>query len=457
VCSSDLLEEKPISFILDISDDLPNSLYGDDLRVKQIFNNLLSNAIKYTYQGTIRLSIYCRRMDDNADSVLMEIDVSDSGIGIREDDLKKLFSEYNQVDTRANRSIEGTGLGLSITKKLAEMMGGRISVESVYGKGSIFHVVILQGFVSDTPIGPVVAENLRGFRYTDNKRMVSKKLVPIDLSYARVLVVDDMQTNLDVALGLLRKYKMQVDCLPCGPDAVERIRGGTPLYNAIFMDHMMPEMDGIEATDAIRSLDSEYARKIPIIALTANAIQGTEQMFLDHGFQAFISKPIDIMELDSVLRKWVRNESIPYTTEAGFSYNDADNGENEDNKKNLGINITGVDTEKGLSLYGNDPDIYIPTLRSFVFNAPDVIEKIRIVSNETLPEYAINVHGLKGISANIGAEIIREAAFNLEKMAKAGDLQGILARNERFIKGTENILSNIKTWLEKHDKEKYDK
>jgi len=299
------LGEKPINFSLNISDDLPAKLYGDDLRVKQIFNNLLSNAIKYTHSGTIELSVSCKR--EGAD-VLMKVSVSDTGIGIIEENIKKLFSDYNQVDTRANRNIEGTGLGLAITKRLAELMGGGISVTSEYGKGSVFTVHIRQGFISDTPIGPVVAESLRKFRYADNKRAVTKKLVRQDLNYAKILVVDDMQTNLDVAAGLLRKYKMQVDCLLSGKDALERIRSGSPAYNAVFMDHMMPGMDGIEAADAIRSLDSEYARKIPIIALTANAIQGTENMFLEHGFQAFISKPIDIMELDSVINKWVRNE-----------------------------------------------------------------------------------------------------------------------------------------------------
>jgi CheY-like chemotaxis protein len=275
-----------------------------------------------------------------------------------------------------------------------------------------------------------------------------------DLSNARVLVVDDMQTNLDVAAGLLRKYKIQVDCVTNGPEAVERIRGGSPAYNAIFMDHMMPGMDGIESADTIRSIDSEYARKIPIIALTANAIQGTENMFYEHGFQAFISKPIDIMELDSVIRKWVRNEtmespSISNTTAPVASYN-------ENNNKPV-INIPGVDTEKGLSLYGDDLDIYLPTLRSYVFYTTGVLDKLRTVSEETLPEYAINAHGLKVTSASIGAEIVRESALNLEKLARAGDLQGVLARNDRFIKGTESIVANIKKWLEKHDGENSDK
>ena len=298
---------KPIKFLLDINEDLPFSLYGDDLRVKQIINNLLSNAFKYTQSGTIKLGIQC---EHTAGNMWMSVYVSDTGIGIREEDLKKIFIDYGQVDARSNREIEGTGLGLSITKRLAEMMDGGISAESEYGKGSTFHVRIRQGFVSNKTIGKEVVENLHGFRYTEDKRLISKKLVRPDLSFAKVLVVDDMQNNLDVASGFLGKYKMQVDCVSSGEEAIERIKHGEQVYNAIFMDHMMPGMDGIDTAHAIRGLDTEYARKIPIIALTANAIQGTEEMFYANNFQGFLSKPINIMQLDSVIKKWIRpNES----------------------------------------------------------------------------------------------------------------------------------------------------
>jgi CheY-like chemotaxis protein len=437
--------EKPILFSLDIGDDLPDNVYGDDIRVKQIFNNLLSNAIKYTHKGTITLRITYQHKDND---LWIEIDVSDTGIGIREDDIKKLFTDYNQVDTRANRSIEGTGLGLSITQKLAEMMDGSISVKSEYGSGSTFHVGIRQGFVNDTPIGKDVAESLRSFRYTDNKRLISKKLVRMDLSYAKVLVVDDMQTNLDVASGLLNKYKMQVDCVTSGQEAIDRISGGSPVYDAVFMDHMMPGMDGIEATEAIRALDSEYARKIPIIALTANAIYGAQDMFFEHGFQAFVPKSIDIMELDSVIKKWVRNEShetvIPPEESPPHTPSPDTYGI---------IKIPGVDTEKGLSIYDGDKDIYVELLRSYAANTPVAIERIQTVTEETLQEYTINVHGIKGACASIGAETVREAAYNMEMMARAGNLQGVLAENERLIESTKSIVTSIKAWLEQHDEE----
>jgi PAS domain S-box-containing protein len=437
------LAEKPMIFSLNINDDLPAKLYGDDLRVKQIFSNLLSNAIKYTHRGKIELNVHCTRESDGA--VWMDIAVSDTGIGIREEDLKKLFSNYNQVDTKANRNIEGTGLGLAITKRLVEMMEGEIRVESEYGKGTTFRLRIKQGFVDNTPVGTDTANKLRNFCYAADKRIVTKKLVRLNLSYARVLVVDDMQTNLDVAAGFLGNYKMKVDCLDSGQAAIDRIQEGTPVYNAIFMDHMMPGMDGIEAAQAIRAIGTEYAQKIPIIALTANAIHGTEEMFYEHGFQAFISKPIDVMEMDTVIRKWVRDEThtevlVPDELSAAAV-------QTEDTE----IKIAGLDTRKALSLYNGETEIYISLLRSYAANTPEILDKLRNVSAETLPGYVITVHGIKGTSASIGAQSVRDAALELEIKSRAGDLGFVLTHNDKLIADAEFVVANIKTWLDRYD------
>jgi PAS domain S-box-containing protein len=316
------INNKPITFKLNIEGAMPAMLFGDDLRVKQILNNLLSNAFKYTKKGTVTLSVVVKGVTTNETSTNgnttngnttnvfdISFTISDTGIGIRGEDISKLFSDYNQVDTKANRAIEGTGLGLSITKKFIEMMGGEISVESEYGKGTSFCAKIRQGFVSDQVMGRETVESLCGLRYLDKKRHSQEKLSRLDLSYARVLVVDDFPTNLDVAAGMLRKYKMQVDCVQSGQDAVNLIAAGERVYDAVFMDHMMPVMDGIEATKAIRALDTEYAHNVPIIALTANVVAGNEQMFLNNGFNAFLPKPFNVMGLDSVVQLWVRDKS----------------------------------------------------------------------------------------------------------------------------------------------------
>jgi PAS domain S-box-containing protein len=302
------IQDKPITFKLEIDENLPSSLLGDDLRVKQILNNLLSNAFKYTKKGTVTLGIGSWREGAHAlGDVWIYFYVNDTGIGIHKEDIKKLFTDFNQVDTRANRKIEGTGLGLSITKKFVELMGGEISVESEYGKGTSFKARIRQGFVTDELIGKETVESLSSFHYSDKRKRAHEKLVRPNLSYARVLVVDDFPTNLDVAEGMLRKYKMRVDCVMSGQEAIDRIAAGEPVYDAIFMDHMMPELDGVQTTTVIRMLNSDYAREIPIIALTANAVAGNEQMFLENGFNAFLAKPFSVKNLDSIIQRWVRD------------------------------------------------------------------------------------------------------------------------------------------------------
>jgi CheY-like chemotaxis protein len=314
--------EKPITFKLDIGEEFPCALLGDDVRIKQILNNLLSNAFKYTKAGSVTLHVSYQREDGYSSdtpplptpyspSIWVTFSVTDTGIGIREEGIAKLFSDYNQVDTRANREIEGTGLGLSITKKFVELMNGEISVESEYGKGTTFHVRIRQGFVNEKTIGKETVASLKSFHYKDDKNKGKAKPARLDLSYAKVLVVDDLPMNLDVASGMLRKYKLQVDCVTSGQEAIDRIKAGEPVYDTVFMDHMMPGMDGIEATKTIRALGTDYAEKIPVVALTANAVAGNEQMFLENGFNAFLPKPFTAMLLDSVIRKWIiqiRNE-----------------------------------------------------------------------------------------------------------------------------------------------------
>jgi signal transduction histidine kinase/CheY-like chemotaxis protein len=300
--------EKPIIFDLEVDGNLFSTLYGDELRIKQVFNNLLSNAFKYTQKGRVSWSITAER---DGDDVWLVSEISDSGIGIKPEDISKLFKDYNQVDVQANHAVEGTGLGLAITKNLVQMMDGTISVESTYGEGTTFNVRLRQGFVSEVPIGEEVAKNLKNFQYFDEKRMRSEKLIRVHLPYARVLIVDDVPVNLDVARGMMQPYQMQIDCATSGEDAIEMIQNEEVRYNAIFMDHMMPGMDGIEATRIIREeIGTDYAKSIPIIALTANAIAGNEEIFLGKGFQAFLSKPIDIQRMDQVIRKWVRDREL---------------------------------------------------------------------------------------------------------------------------------------------------
>ena len=440
------IEEKAITFKLYVDENLPGTLFGDDLRVKQIFNNLLSNAFKYTLSGVVEWRVTFERDGNN---IWLISSVRDTGIGIKPEDMQKLFSDYNQVDVKTNRKIGGTGLGLAITKRLAEMMDGSITVESEYGKGTAFHVRLRQGFVSERPIGKAVAESLMSLRYTLSKRARNTKLARINLSYAHVLVVDDIVTNLDVVKGMLKPYEVSVDCATSGRQAIDMVRNGNPRYNAIFMDHMMPGMDGIEAARIIRELGTEYARDIPIIALTANAIVGNEKMFLNQGFQAFISKPIEMMKLDAVLRRWVRDKNLE---------EDLDGGETESAEQGGGetllgeIVINGVDTRRALERFGGNNEIFVDVLRSYAVNTRPLLENLdEYLEAGNLEDYGIVVHGIKGSSYSIVAQSVGKLAEALEYAAKAGDIEKVRQCHGEFRAAAESLLAGIKTTLEHVD------
>jgi signal transduction histidine kinase/CheY-like chemotaxis protein len=436
--------DKPVDFVPVIDANLPSRLIGDELKVKQIFNNLLSNAFKYTKEGMVEL-----RVTSEADggSVWLVAAVKDTGIGIRADDMQKLFSEYNQVDVKSNRHIEGTGLGLSLAKKMAELMDGSISVESEYGQGSTFTVRLRQELATDTPIGEKVAQNLRKCSYLEQKRSRNSKLVRTRLPYAKVLIVDDVATNLDVAKGMLRPYGMQVDCVFSGQQAVDLIRKGEVRYDAIFMDHMMPGMDGIEATRLIREeIGTEYAKTVPIIALTANAIMGNEQMFLECGFQAFLPKPIDIMRMDMLIKQWVRD---PAPGRRGLPPGE-DEGRPGGGGKIFrdGWRVEGIDLRKAIERFGGSEGALIEALGSYARNTGALLDKLRSPSEGGLGDYAVVVHGVKGSSYGVCADDVGKDAEALERAAKAGDFAFVSEGAGAFISKAEALLSRLAAALE---------
>ncbi|MDR2069377.1 MAG: response regulator [Spirochaetaceae bacterium] len=436
---------KPINFELDVDETLPSQLYGDELRVKQILNNILSNAFKYTQEGCVTLRIRWERKEGAA---VLSFAVKDTGRGIKKEDMDKLFAEYSQFDTKANRKIEGTGLGLSITKKLVRMMGGTIRVESEYGKGSTFIITLRQRIDDERPIGKAVADNLRSFRFRDDKRSRGKNLIRFYMPYGRVLVVDDVTTNLDVARGLMLPYGLIIDCAGSGKEAIAKIREEKTRYDAVFMDHMMPEMDGIEATRIIRhEIGTEYAKNVPIIALTANAIVGNEEMFLSNGFNAFLSKPIDIMRLDTVLNQWVRDkqteESLRQAEEMRREAVETLVQEELTPADFNGFTVEGLDLEAGLARYG-EKGIYLGVLKSYATHTPALLEKLRALSRERLSEYAVTVHGIKGATYGIAAAEIGRQAEELEHAAKAGDYERVRGENDAFIARVEALLAGLR-------------
>ena len=295
------LSDSGIILKLDVSPDIPKSVIGDMLRVRQILVNILGNAVKFTRRGSIELKCECRRLSDD---VVFYFDISDTGIGIREEDIEGIFGAFNQVDTRKNRDIKGTGLGLAISRNLAIMMNGDITVESEYGKGSIFHVTVHQKIIGNESIGSDTANLLENFRYIiQDKREAEDDTLRFKDKH--ILIVDDNLVNLHVAKGLMEPYEMKIDLATNGYQAVDMIKEND--YDLVFMDHMMPELDGVDTTKLIRSLgdtDTKY-RNLPVIALTADAVKGTREMLLEAGMQDYLAKPIKKSELNQVFEKWL--------------------------------------------------------------------------------------------------------------------------------------------------------
>ncbi len=432
--------DKSIIFKLYIDENLPEKLFGDDLRVKQIFNNVISNALKYTQSGMVEWHVGYER---DGGSVWITSYVKDTGIGIKPEDMQKLFSDYYQVNRQSNRQVEGTGLGLAITKRLINMMDGSIEVKSDFGKGTTFFIRLRQGFVTENPIGKDAAESLMGLRYNRTKRAKTAKLKRTNLSHAHVLVVDDIQTNLDVVKGLLRPYGLKVDCASSGWQAVDMIRTGSPRYNAVFMDHMMPGMNGIEAFRIIREeIGTDYAKKLPVIALTANAVAGNEEMFLKRGFQAFLSKPIDLRRLDTILLQWVRSKDM----ENGLPDvlpEEAANGQFSSN-----FAIEGIDLARVMESVGSSETALINILRSYSMDLRTMLREMTdYLETGNLPDYAVTVHGAKGASNIMFAFELGTVAGVLEAFAKAGKFEALKMGHPILVQVAEKLLERIETAL----------
>jgi CheY-like chemotaxis protein/nitrogen-specific signal transduction histidine kinase len=284
--------DKAIDFRLSVQEGLPSRLVGDDVRIRQILNNLLSNAIKYTQSGFVELSVEFEPTQN--DQLWLLFAVADSGMGLAPDEMGHLFENYGQLDKKANRKIESTGLGLPITKRLVELMGGTIEVESEHGKGSVFLVRLPQKLVEIAPIGKRVQTAVEEHKTTQFER--------VQMPGRSVLVTDDMEINIDVASAMLEMYGITVDGAESGQEALDKLKANPDKYSMVFMDHMMPGMDGVEATKRIR----EFDKLIPVIALTANAIGGVDKMFLNSGFNGYLAKPIDPWKLDATLKKWIQ-------------------------------------------------------------------------------------------------------------------------------------------------------
>ena len=541
---------KKIEIIVLADPNIPCGLIGDEVCIKQIIINLMTNAVKFTHSGAVTLSVSHIVQED---SIILKISVEDTGIGITEENLNRLFTSFQQLDTRKNRSIEGTGLGLAISKRLLTQMGGTINVSSVYGQGSVFsfeiplkisdprpfisvnepeklYAVVFIDFekiensvvkkqyttlmneissllgvkmvhtVSLSELKTTISERkithcfIGKEEYIENKDYFDKISLELNVSLiqditdsiqlpasikciykpfyvmsvalalnneadnynkierlsssvsftapkARVLIVDDAEINLKVASGLMQPYNMELITADSGPSAINKIRFQN--IDLVFMDHMMPEMDGVEATRIIRSMNGEYYKKLPIIALTANAVNGAREMFKESDFNDFIAKPIELLALDRVLKKWIPADKIETLTSKDNTTDDLKNNSNNINKEKH------ILVSKGLTYTSGNKDVYYEILEMFVQDGIEKIEQLNsYVENEDWKNYIIKVHALKSTSLTIGAVMLSEFAKKLELAGKSEDFGIIRKENKNLLKLYNEVISEGRSLLE---------
>ena len=421
-------KKKEIEFRINANPELPSQLYGDIVRIRQILTNICNNAVKFTNEGYVELSSTYSETDD-PDTIMIEFVIKDTGIGIRKDDLKLIFEKFRQVDMRLNRNVEGSGLGLSICRQLTELMNGTIEVNSEYGKGTVFTVRIPQK----------VLDRKKLSNYLIYHNQEEKKKSVIYAPSARVLVVDDNPVNIKILRGLLLHYEIDADTAQSGEEAVEKASANA--YDLIFMDHMMPGMDGEESLKAIRAIDDEDKSKVPVIAVTANAIRGMRDEYLRKGFTDYLSKPVETPKIEQVLKDNLAPNLFVAIEEEETHVQDK-----------LDMEIEGVDVDSGLSKSDGVAKDYIDILGIFTEYGPDKASEIEaFAQNHDYENYVIAVHSLKSVAANIGAHQLFTMAKIHEFAGKSGNTGFVDSNYEKLVSCYRDIISNIETALKDYN------
>ncbi|MCH5337845.1 MAG: response regulator [Acetatifactor sp.] len=413
-------QEKDLSIQFSLDETLPKMLYGDDVRIKQIVTNLLTNAVKYTPQGGIEMHVAYERQGEEKISLI--ISVKDTGMGIKKEDMGKLFESFQRLDEEKNRNIEGTGLGMNITMSLLKLMDGDLKVESEYGKGSIFTVTIPQRIVCDEPTGDF--ESIKS-RQEQNRTLGYQSFEAPD---ANILVVDDNAMNLTVFKSLLKRTKMNIVTADSGRKCLELVK--KEHFHIIFMDHMMPEMDGIETLHEIKKLTDFPNADTPVIILTANALSGAREGYLSEGFADFLTKPIDGDLLERTIVDFLPKDLVK-TKEAGGK----DTGEEETSAE---IDYErfmqyGISVKNGLSIAKGDMDIYLDLIEMFIkeHEKKDVMQEF--IAQRNMKEYAVLVHGLKGNARTLGADKLADMAYEHEMKSKADEAEFVTAHWDELV------------------------
>lgn len=422
--------QKGLILKYECDETIPCRYNGDDGRIKQILINILSNAVKFTKKGYVRAYITGKH-GENEDEELLTFCVEDTGCGIREEDIEKIFEDFRQVDSRRNRSADGTGLGLAIVKHLVELMGGTIEVESTYGKGTMFTITIPQKIVDSRTVSEM----------PEVPQVEQKVTDMFTAPGVKVLIVDDNVINRKVARGFLKNYAFDLTEAESGPEAIELVRADR--FDLIFMDHMMPGMDGIEAAEIIRGDCGENGTAPVMVALTANAMEGMREHFLKHGFQDFIAKPLDRRELNQLLLRWVP-EKYRQTE---------DSGEMPKPLNPETFQIDGVDMGAAMKYYSGDEEGFVDLLELYCMDGKRKTKLLSELEKTDILRYQIEVHGLKSASANIGAMKVSAMAREQENAAAQGDREFISGQFPLLLAEYETLLANIEQFLEERRQE----
>ena len=419
-------ESKSLSLQMRIDPELPSSLWGDEVRIRQIINNFLSNAVKYTKEGEITFSIGCESLAE--EQIMLTIQVKDTGIGIREEDLEKLFHSFTRIEEKRNRNIEGTGLGLNLTKNLVEMMGGEIHAESVYGEGSCFTAKIPQQVINPEPMGDIEKQYQQFLNASESQRL---SIVAPD---AKILVVDDVEMNLKVIKGLLKKTEIQIDTAESGMTCLRCVT--KKRYDLIFLDHMMPEMDGVETLQQMKLRTDNLNVDTPVIMLTANATRGAKEEYMRAGFSDYLTKPVKEEDLQEMLAK--------YLGEGLIQQKDSPTDGGGDIFQSL-EQISELDVQTGLR-YCMDEKFYEEILREYV-QSDKTAGLEQFFDARDWDNYSITIHGLKSTSLTIGAVSLSEEAKALEMAAKSGDENYILPHHPAVMERYINLLDRLQKIL----------
>ena len=429
-------EEKGILFSIKADWNLPRRLFGDELRLKQIITNLLTNAVKYTEKGKVILSFELKNTLNNM--AIMEISVEDTGIGIRDEERIKLFSAFDRLDVIRTRTIEGTGLGLAITTRLLELMDSALVVDSIYGKGSVFSFTLEQQIIDGTPIG-----DFDPMKTGSSVTAGYRKTAGFTAEGARVLIVDDTPMNLQVIAGLLKHTGMIIHTATSGYECIEGFEAEDE-YDLVFLDYRMPEMDGIETLHILHDRFPDKVKKTPIICLTASAVAGDREKMLNAGFNDYLSKPVNINDMEAMIRKYLADRITAAGGALAKQVTEEDSDEAELGKLPREIfDIPKLDPEHGIE-YCGDAEEYLAALSVFAASAGKKSKAIEeAMENQDIAGYTNLVHSLKSTARAIGADALADMALLLEKAGRNQDMEVVREKSPDLLTDYRELTDHI--------------